>query len=107
MFQDRTLKCSECGSDFPFPATEQQYYDERGFRFPPRRCRECRKSRRDVPPPPEGRAPRGASERLRRDERPTHAATCSACGAATTVPFKPDPSRATFCRACYAARRPG
>ena len=126
------LKCSECGAEFAFTAAEQAFYEERGFRFPPRRCKDCRRQRRDAGPgagaggdAPDGHAPRALGghggrdrgERPRRSpggapgpggaDRVTYPATCSACGAETTVPFKPDPARATFCRPCYAERRGG
>ena len=29
MFQDKTLKCKECGADFVFTAGEQEFYAER------------------------------------------------------------------------------
>ena len=31
MFQDKTLKCKECGQEFVFTAGEQEFYAERGF----------------------------------------------------------------------------
>jgi CxxC-x17-CxxC domain-containing protein len=37
--------------------------------------------------------------------REMHDATCSECGAATKVPFKPDPSRPVFCRDCFAKKK--
>ena len=30
-----------------------------------------------------------------------HDATCATCGAPTTVPFKPFPGRAVYCRGCF------
>lgn len=116
MFTDRMLKCAECAVEFVFTTAEQQFWEERAFRFPPRRCRDCRRKRRDSGadgtdhaserPPRAERAPR--PERPQRDAsgapRESHPATCSQCGGVTTVPFKPDPARATFCRDCYSQR---
>lgn len=117
MLTDRTLRCADCGVEFLFSTAEQQFWEERGFRSPPRRCKNCRRKRRDAG---QHGAGAGGGEHAtgapRRDdgERPrvvngppreSHPATCSACGAETTVPFKPDPARATFCRACYSQRR--
>ena len=31
MFEDKTLKCKECGADFIFTAGEQEFYAEKGF----------------------------------------------------------------------------
>lgn len=31
MFEDKTLKCKECGADFHFHRGEQEFYAEKGF----------------------------------------------------------------------------
>ena len=31
MYQDKTLKCKDCGAEFVFTASEQEYYAEKGF----------------------------------------------------------------------------
>ena len=46
MFEDKTLKCKECGADFIFTAGEQEFYAEKGFRNEPVRCKDCRSSRK-------------------------------------------------------------
>ena len=46
MFQDKTLKCKECGADFVFTAGEQEFYAERGFQNEPQRCKTCRDARK-------------------------------------------------------------
>ena len=43
--RDRTLTCADCGQEFVFTASEQQFYQERGF-SDPRRCRSCRAARK-------------------------------------------------------------
>ncbi|HEX9261589.1 MAG TPA: CxxC-x17-CxxC domain-containing protein [Candidatus Bathyarchaeia archaeon] len=40
------------------------------------------------------------------NDEPEHTATCSECGTECEVPFKPDPHRPVYCRACWAERRP-
>ena len=45
-FQDRTVTCVDCGSEFIFTAGEQSFYQERGFDHPPRRCKNCRAARK-------------------------------------------------------------
>ncbi len=39
------------------------------------------------------------------DDDSAHAAVCSDCGNACTVPFKPDPGRPVYCGPCWAKRR--
>jgi hypothetical protein len=40
-FQDQSIKCSECGNGFLWPAKDQVFYQSKGF-MPPKRCRNCR-----------------------------------------------------------------
>lgn len=40
-FEDRHIKCVECGYNFLFTAGEQAYFDEKKF-ADPKRCRQCR-----------------------------------------------------------------
>ena len=35
MFEDKTLTCRECGQQFVFTASEQQFYAEKGFQNEP------------------------------------------------------------------------
>ena len=45
-FQDKILKCIDCGADFVFTAGEQEYYAQKGFTNEPRRCPSCRQARK-------------------------------------------------------------
>ena len=42
MYQDKTLKCRDCGQDFVFTASEQAFFAEKGFQNEPGRCPACR-----------------------------------------------------------------
>ena len=42
MFEDKTLKCKECGAEFVFTAGEQEFYAEKGFQNEPQRSQERR-----------------------------------------------------------------
>ena len=44
--EDKTIKCSDCGNEFAFTASEQQFFAEKGFTNEPRRCSACRRNRR-------------------------------------------------------------
>lgn len=39
MYQDKTLKCRDCGAEFVFTASEQAFFAEKGFQNEPGRCR--------------------------------------------------------------------
>ena len=73
MYEDKTLKCKDCGNDFVFTAGEQEFYAEKGFVNEPQRCKECRDARKN--------ATRGPREMF--------SATCANCGAEAKVPFQP------------------
>lgn len=45
MYTDRVLACADCGQEFVFSASDQEFYAGRGF-TDPRRCPSCRASRR-------------------------------------------------------------
>jgi CxxC-x17-CxxC domain-containing protein len=45
-YQDQTIICSDCSQEFNFTAGEQQFYAERGFEHPPKRCKPCRGARK-------------------------------------------------------------
>ena len=86
MYEDKTLKCKECGQDFVFTAGEQEFYAQRGFENEPQRCKDCRVARKSVS----------------RTNRETYTATCASCGAEAKVPFKPRDDRPVYCSECFA-----
>ena len=86
MFEDKTLVCRECGAEFVFTASEQQFYADKGFQNEPTRCKACRDARKN--------ATRGTREMF--------TATCAACGKEARVPFKPREDRPVYCSECFA-----
>ena len=92
MYEDKTLHCAECGNDFVFSASEQEFYAEKGFTNEPRRCPACRAARK-------ARVNGGASR------REMFHAVCAECGKDTEVPFRPSMDRPVYCRECYDKRR--
>src|SRR5688572_32945876 len=45
LYNDKNLTCADCGQEFVFTASEQDFYAQRGF-TEPRRCPSCRASRK-------------------------------------------------------------
>ena len=44
-FQDKTLKCVDCGADFIFTAGEQLFFHDKQFKNEPKRCKACKGKR--------------------------------------------------------------
>lgn len=89
MYQDKTLSCRECGADFIFTASEQEFYAEKGFTNEPGRCPRCRAARRQ------------RNNGGNRAPREMYAVICAECGAETEVPFRPSGDRPVYCRDCF------
>lgn len=77
MFEDKTLICKECGSEFVFTAGEQEFYEAKGFVNEPQRCKACRDARKNAA----------------RADRQMYTATCASCGGEAKVPFQPREDR--------------
>ena len=132
-FVDRQITCVDCGQPFVFTAGEQEFYQRKGFREEPKRCKVCREARkakrtgqmpepgrtddygddfgnrqpsyRDAAPPRRGGGGAGAGGGGA--PREMFDAVCAQCGAETKVPFRPTPGRPVYCRDCYSTRRVG
>jgi CxxC-x17-CxxC domain-containing protein len=96
-FQDKVLKCVDCGADFVFTAGEQLFFSDKQFKNEPKRCKAC-KGKRAQSLGISG----GQGSSYNKVETRT---TCSNCGKETTVPFKPTQGRPVFCRECFQQKR--
>jgi CxxC-x17-CxxC domain-containing protein len=99
-FQDKVLKCIDCGTEFVFTAGEQLFFHDKQFRNEPKRCKACKSKRVSVlgsPAVPEAQNYRYTKIETR--------AVCSQCGKETTVPFRPTQGRPVFCRECFQQRK--
>ena len=43
-FQDKSIRCSDCGTTFTFSSREQEFYQSKGFTNEPKRCSSCRQA---------------------------------------------------------------
>ena len=92
-YQDRVLKCSECGAEFVFTAGEQMFFADKGFKNEPKRCKTCKAKRADAT---------GQGTSFQRAETKT---TCSQCGKETTSPSNRHRVVPVYCRECFQQRR--
>jgi CxxC-x17-CxxC domain-containing protein len=96
-YQDKMLKCVDCGADFVFTSGEQSFFHDKQFRNEPKRCRACKAKRVAV---------LGAIiPRHQGSPRTENRAVCAQCGKETTLPFRPTQGRPVLCRECFQQRR--
>jgi len=93
-FQDKVLRCVDCGAEFIWTAGEQLFFADKQFKNEPKRCKSCKAKR----------ATRLATGSGPREGVETHT-PCSACGKDTTVPFRPTQGRPVFCKECFQQRK--
>lgn len=46
-YNDQQLTCADCGQDFVWTAGEQEFFHEKGFANPPKRCKDCRRAKKE------------------------------------------------------------
>ncbi|HHE41982.1 MAG TPA: hypothetical protein ENL12_05000 [Dehalococcoidia bacterium] len=46
-YQDKYIRCRDCGDEFVFSASEQQFFAEKGLTNEPKRCPTCRRAKRN------------------------------------------------------------
>ena len=95
-YEDRTLSCAECNSEFVFSADDQEFHSERGYQDP-KRCPSCRQAKRAG-----GYGGGGA----RGGPRQMYDAVCATCGSACQVPFRPSQDRPVYCSDCFSKDKP-
>lgn len=88
MFQDKTIVCKDCGQEFTFTASEQEFFAEKGFTNEPQRCKPCRDAKK-------------GGSRDSRGPREMFDAVCSECGKPCKVPFQPTGDRPIYCSDCF------
>ncbi len=98
-FQDKTLTCSDCGANFVFSASEQEFFAGKGFQNEPGRCPDCRAARK------QGRMGGGYGGGGGYRQRQMFPAVCAACGKDCQVPFEPRSGRPVYCSDCYSQSR--
>ncbi len=127
MYSDKNLTCADCGQEFVFTASEQDFYAQRGF-TEPRRCASCRASRKAARNADGGGGSYGSygagggysaggaggyggggggGGYASRDRGPREmfSATCSNCGKEAQVPFRPTSGKPVYCSDCFRSMR--
>jgi CxxC-x17-CxxC domain-containing protein len=121
VYSDKTLTCADCGQQFVFSASEQDFYAQRNF-SEPRRCASCRASRKAARQTTgagvgggsygggysgggySGGGGYGSRERAPRE---MFTAICSNCGRDAEVPFRPTSGKPVYCSDCFRSMRGG
>jgi CxxC-x17-CxxC domain-containing protein len=134
VYSDKNLTCADCGQEYVFTASEQDFYAQRGF-TEPRRCPSCRASRKAARNSDGGGGGSssygsygagggysaggsggyggggggggGGYGSRDRGPREMFAATCSSCGREAQVPFRPTSGKPVYCSDCFRSQRGG
>lgn len=115
-YTDRGITCLDCGMEFVFTAGEQEFYAQRGFSEPPKRCPSCRASRKAQRSAGGSGAGAGSyggygqssgdyGGYAERRPREMYSAVCAECGRAAQVPFQPTGARPVYCSDCFQSKR--
>jgi CxxC-x17-CxxC domain-containing protein len=128
LYSDKNLTCADCGQEFVFTASEQDFYAQRGF-TEPRRCASCRASRKAARNSDSGSSygggygaggsyssggyssgagsygGGGGGGSYDRGPREMFSATCSNCGKEAQVPFRPTSGKPVYCSDCFRSMR--
>ena len=81
--EDKTLVCADCNREFIWSASEQAFFEKKGFKEIPKRCPDCRKYRR---------------------EEKGFEVKCQDCAKTTTLSFAPDKETVYLCEECAKKR---
>lgn len=92
--QDQTLTCADCGKAFTWTASEQEFYQQKGFTNPPKRCPDCRAAKKARMGDNRGGGFGGG-------QRQMYEITCANCGKKDSVPFQPRGDKPVLCRDCF------
>lgn len=95
-YQDREISCVECGNPFTFTAREQEFFASKGYTNEPKRCLNCRQSRRSQ---------RSNAEGGNSTPRQMFTTVCAQCGKECEVPFQPRQGKPVYCSECFASVR--
>jgi CxxC-x17-CxxC domain-containing protein len=105
---DRTLTCADCGQEFVFTGSEQQFFADRQF-SEPRRCPSCRAvrklSRGGSGDPARSNGGYSGGGYSGGGSREMFSTTCSSCGREARVPFQPTGSKPVYCSDCFTSQR--
>ena len=98
-FQDQTLTCKDCGNPFTWTASEQEFYQKKGFENAPVRCPQCRAAKKSRMNDFRGGGRNGGGERQMLE------ITCAECGRKDQVPFAPRGDKPVLCSDCFRKHR--
>ncbi len=104
--QDKTLQCSDCGVNFTFSATEQEFFQSKGYTNEPKRCPSCREARKAERYGSSGSSGGSGGGSGYGGRRQMYPAKCAQCGKDTEVPFQPRGDRPVYCSDCYTKIKP-
>ena len=98
---EKTLTCADCGDSFAFTVEEQEFYQSKGFTNEPKRCNQCRQTRKSQRSGGSFGGGNYGGGNYGGGQRQMYPAVCATCGKDTQVPFEPRNGRPVYCSDCY------
>ena len=89
-FENKKLICEECGTEFTWDAAEQAFFEKKGFKKVPKRCRACRSQKR---------------EEIKKEKENEREITCAMCGKKSATKNEVAPDEEALCFDCYLKER--
>ncbi len=92
-FEDLTLLCIDCNSEFVWTGGEQLFFYDKNLKNPPKRCKPCKQAKNERLAAIENAQASGVKQKIE------VIVNCAKCKGETTV-------RPVYCRSCYLAMNP-
>lgn len=106
-YQDKTIACKDCGTEFIWSAKDQAFYADRGYSAP-LYCKECREKRKQMRQTGQFGSGQHGSSRFD-STKPAggqrYEITCSKCGKQDTVSFPVRDPSTILCTDCFYQKR--
>ena len=104
---DQNITCVDCGKQFEFTESEQEFYQSKGFSTPGRcpACRAARKAARNGGSTYSSGSSYGGGGSSYGGERQMYPAVCAQCGKDTQVPFSPRGDKPVYCSDCFRSQQ--
>ena len=94
-FQDKSIRCSDCGATFTFTTGEQEFFQPKVILMNPGAVRHAARQRN------QSVTEAATTNSYSSSPRQMYPVKCAECGKDTEVPFEPRGDKPVYCSDCY------